>query len=495
MNGWKKTLSAKLHLIILGVAFVITGGLFVACGGGGGGNGAGPAPTHQAGEIEAFGSIFVNGVEFHTGGADIIMDGVPVTGVPVPEDKLRVGMVVDVVGTVNPGGLTGTAVEVTFDDTIQGPVAGRNADGTFTVMGKPVVRVQDTQISHVNDTVGGARTFAEVLDGQQVEVSGGIDDQGRIVATHIELKAAGAESEITGKVESAGPPLVVAGIPVTADANTTFPNFPAGTTSPALGDLVEVKGSFAAGSLAATSIELKNGFENEANFHFEGFVQPGATAASFTLRGNHLDQTLAVTTTNATSFAGGARADLLPGTKVEAEGNLVGGILEATKVKFRENVRLQVFAGAQGADPSTVAIQDFSNVTVQTNVLTRVTPPGTAIAQGARLEIRGRKARDGAIIATRLDINNNPGGNTKVILRGPVESIVGNTVRLLGVDVDTAAVVAFRPNDDNSVGDFTTQTMTRGAFMAQVRVGTVIKARGVPAGDNVLAADEMELED
>lgn len=495
MNGWKKTLRAKLHLIILGVALVITGGLVTGCGGGGGGGGAGPAPTHHAGEIEAFGSIFVNGVRFHTGGADIIMDGAPVTGVPVPEDKLRVGMVVDVVGTVNPGGLTGTAATVTFDDTVQGPVANRNPDGTFTVMGKPVVAVQDTRISHVDDSVGGLKTFDDILNDTQVEVSGGIDDLGRIVASHIELKAPGAESEVTGTVDSIAP-LVVAGITVTTGAGTTFPNFPAGA-APAVGDFVEVKGSFAAGSLAAASIELKTGLEDDDNFHFEGFVVSG-DANSFFLRGRHLDQTLAVTTTGATSFDGGPRNDLIIGTKVEVQGDLIGGILEATKVKFRENVRLQINAGAASVDLSTVTLANLSAVTVRTNPLTRVTDSSTAagIGQGDRLEIRGRKARDGSIIATRLRIDNAGGGNPRVILRGPVESIVGSNIRLLGVDVNTATVgIEFRPNDDNSIGDFTTQIMTRAAFMARVKAGTVVKVRGDLTGDNLLVATEMELED
>jgi hypothetical protein len=493
MNGWKKTLRAKLHLIILAAALIVTGGLFVACGGGGGGGGPGATPTRHAGEIEAFGSIFVNGVEFHTGGADIIMDGAPVIGVPVPEDKLRVGMVVDVVGSVNPGGLTGTATEVIFDDTIQGPVTTRNPDGTFTVMGQPVVAVQDTRISHVDDSVGGLKTFDDILVNGQVEVSGGIDDLGRIVATHIELKAPGAESEITGAVDSIAP-LVVAGITVTTDAGTTFPNFPAGG-SPAVGDLVEVKGSFGAGVLAAASIELKTGLEDDNNFHFEGFVVSG-DANSFVLRGRHLDQTLAVTTTSATSFDGGPRNDLIIGTKVEVQGVMTGGTIAATKVKFRENVRLQINAGAASADPANVTLLNLSAVTVRTNVLTRTADNSDApgIGLNDRLEIRGRKAADGSIIATRLDIGN-PGNLGRVILRGPVESIVGSNIRLLGIDVDTATVAFFRPNDDNSIGDINAQSMSRAAFMAQVRAGTVVKVRGDLAGDNLLVATEMELED
>jgi hypothetical protein len=372
-------------------------------------------------------------------------------------------------------------------------VTNRNPDGTFTVMGQPVVAVQDTRISHVDDSVGGLKTFDDILVNGQVEVSGGIDDLGRIVATHIELKAAGAESEITGVVDSIAP-LVVAGIPVTTGAGTTFPNFPAGA-APAVGDFVEVKGSFGAGVLAAASIELKTGLEDDNNFHFEGFVVSG-DANSFVLRGRHLDQTLAVTTTSATSFDGGPRNDLLIGTKVEVQGVLTGGTIAATKVKFRENVRLQINAGAASADLANVTLLNLSAVTVRTNVLTRIADNSDApgIGLNDRLEIRGRKAADGSIIATRLDIGN-PGNLGRVILRGPVEGVVGSNIRLLGVDVDTATVAFFRPNDDNSIGDINAQSMSRAAFMAQVRVGTVVKVRGDLTGDNLLVATEMELED
>lgn len=491
MNAWMKRLSNNQHLLALAAALIATGGLVVACGGGGGGGGGtAPTSTRSMGEITAKASVTVNGVKFETTGAQIVMDGgVPVTG---DDSDLRVGMMVEVAGTINADGVTGTATAVNFEDTIQGPVTAGSrtvVDDSFDIMGKKVFVVQDTTI---DDSTGLPRGFNDISG--EVEVSAGIDDQGRIVATHIELKPAGAESEVTGAVDSINP-LVVAGIPVTIDASTTFPNFPAGTTSPAVGDFVEVKGSFVAPSLTATSIELKTGIADDDNFHFEGFVISG-TADSFALQGRHLDQQLNVTTTSATSFEGGPRGDLIVGTKVEVEGVLTGGTIAATKVKFRENVRIQMTAGAASADLSTVTLTNLSAVTVQTNALTRdddnSTPLG--IDAGDRLEIRGRKAADGSIIATRLRVDQPSSNPERVILRGPVDSVSGSTIVLLGVTVNTAGGAQFRPNDDNS-NDDNAQSMTQAQFMAQVKAGTVIKVRGVLTGDNLLAADELELED
>ena len=73
--------------------------------------------TSQLGTINGFGSIFVNGVEFETDEADILVDGQR-----VGEDALGLGMVVLVDGTVNEDGVTGTANSVVFDDEVEGPI-------------------------------------------------------------------------------------------------------------------------------------------------------------------------------------------------------------------------------------------------------------------------------------------------------------------------------------------------------------------------------------
>ena len=61
---------------------------------GGGTNGTSGSGVTSTGTITAFGSVFVNGVEFSTSGATIVRDGNPAT-----ETNLRVGMVVTVNGS------------------------------------------------------------------------------------------------------------------------------------------------------------------------------------------------------------------------------------------------------------------------------------------------------------------------------------------------------------------------------------------------------------
>jgi hypothetical protein len=425
----------------------------------------------------------VNGVKYETTGAQVVIDGgTPVTG---DDSQLRVGMVVSVEGQINDDGVTGTATKVTFDDTIQGPVAVKTpgtttGTATLTVMGKEVTVAQDTKI---DDSVGGAKTLDDVVATGMVEVSGGVDDQGRIVATHIELKDVNAISEVTGVVTDITPPQIgVANIPVI----TTGP-------IPALGSLVEVKGSFSNGVLTATSIEVKSGIPNDNNLHFEGFITSG-DSGSFVIQGHHLNQTLTVTTTGSTIFMGGVKADLVVGTKVEVEGALTGTNVVATKVKFKENVRLEITAASPDSAREGIELRLLSGVTVITDANTRIDPPNGIVLATDSLRIRGRLNRDGnKVIATRLEIRPLGSNPERVKLRGPVTAINGTTsLTILGVTVP--AGTTFRPNDDNS-NDDNAASMTAAEFFAKVKVGTVVKADGTLDIDNTFVTRELELED
>src|SRR5712692_10195739 len=79
-----------------------------SCGGGTGSSGV----TSTFGTITAFGSVFVNGVEFSTSGATIVLDDNPAT-----ESNLRVGMVVTVSG---PRSGSGSATRIEVDDAVKG---------------------------------------------------------------------------------------------------------------------------------------------------------------------------------------------------------------------------------------------------------------------------------------------------------------------------------------------------------------------------------------
>ncbi len=119
----------------------------VACGGGsggenGGGNLAGIGGTGitASGVITGFGSVFVNGIEFETDQAGILVNNTESN-----EGALRIGMVVTIEGTVNDNGVTGTANSIVYEAELVGPVSNApvadpdNLTKTFDVLGITVV--------------------------------------------------------------------------------------------------------------------------------------------------------------------------------------------------------------------------------------------------------------------------------------------------------------------------------------------------------------------
>src|SRR6202035_5957216 len=91
-----------------------------------------PPPAVAAVPITGFGSVFVNGVEYITANAQILIDHQPGT-----EAQLHAGQVVVIKGSVNADGATGTATEVTFDGDVRGPVSQIDlTTNTLVVLGQ-----------------------------------------------------------------------------------------------------------------------------------------------------------------------------------------------------------------------------------------------------------------------------------------------------------------------------------------------------------------------
>ena len=152
------------------------GGLAAADPGGGGGIGG--TGLTSSGSISAFGSIFVNGVEYETDGADIVIDGER-----LGEAALRLGMVVTVIGVVDDNGETGTASRVVFDNALEGPVERITllAQGEIILLEVFGVEVIAERSSTVFDNV----TFDDVALGDLVSVSGFVGDGQRLRASRV----------------------------------------------------------------------------------------------------------------------------------------------------------------------------------------------------------------------------------------------------------------------------------------------------------------------
>lgn len=478
-------MKAFRQTLVLSAVGLMASLTLTACGGGGGGGGPAGTTTVSKGVIEKLGSVTVNGVEFKTIGASLrLPDDTPTPRVLQTETEiqnqnlLKPGMVVTVKGRIDDNGTSGTATEIEFRDTLKGRIDNKGVD-SLTIMGQTVL-VDDSIKSVLNS----------INAGDDVQVSGIIDDKGGLRATHIEKKTGLGEFEAKGIVSGftgAADNDFVLLLSPTATSGITV-NIGAGVTRPAglaNGAFVEVKtATTAGGSVTATKIEIEDELkagENENN-EFEGFIS-SITGDNFVVNG------VTVQTGTSTIFVGGAKADLAIGMKVEAEGVMTGGVLVARKVSFKDNLRINANATAVDSALKTITIL---GKTVTYNSGTEFKDGGTtldpATLVGKNIEIRGIFNTAGTgLIATRVDLkSNNPA--TDAFVRGIVTAKTPNTsLTIVGFVVNTSGAT-FKDKNDAAIS-------ADAFFTAAALNVTAVKARWNPFNDDVTAAvKEVELE-
>lgn len=201
------------------------------------------ASSNATGRITGFGSVFVNGVEYETAGANITIDGVPAT-----ENDLAVGMLVNVEGTAS--GANGNALSISFVDNVEGVVTQTVAGGGLVVMGYSITADSQTNLDGLTD-------IANLALGDVVEISGYPDAAGGILATYIELNGTytpGTEIEVKGVVSNLTATTFMIGS-MTVDYSSAT-SVDAGLAE---GAYVEVKGDSApaGGTFMATRVEAE----------------------------------------------------------------------------------------------------------------------------------------------------------------------------------------------------------------------------------------------
>lgn len=254
----------------------------------------------------------------------------------------RNGMVVEVFHNSNDN----HAIEVRYKDDLEGPItsiAGVAPNLTLTVLGVTVLTDNNTRFDDsLDDHPATGLTLATLAVGNMIEVSGLFDAAGSLHATFIEAQRTDStgrrfeiKGNITGAVTGTAPNLTfhVNGITVTTNAATQLKDLPAGGL--ATGLFVEVKTFDNGATLSVLADSVEGTFEDpdvevehaqEASV--EGFIT-GLTGTtpnfSFTLAGT------AVTTNSATT----GLANVAANAHVEAEGPVVGGVIQARTIGLR----------------------------------------------------------------------------------------------------------------------------------------------------------------
>jgi hypothetical protein len=441
--------------------------LMSACGGGADG-GIGGTGTGQvglsSGTITNFGSVWVNGVEFNSVGSTIRRDDDVIQSAQAGDDQtlLSRGMIARVDGSI----VDKKATTITANSAIKGRVEAVTDANHWTVMGQ-TVQVDDQTVLKNGTPV----------TNNYIEVHGLPVSPGVIAAGYVEIKSTLAAT-----------PFVATGV-VTAQVDTTLTigtltvNFASATTTDMpsgswVGLIVRAKGSSCSGNpvcgtLTATQLE-PGGLQVTAidQAEIEGFVS-GSTGSTFLLDG----QSVAVTA--GTRYENGVAGDVADGVKLEAEGAISGGVLTATKISFRDGIRIEadVLATAAG----NITLTTLPGITVKVNSLTSL--KGSAVVVGSHIRVRGRLGAGNSVIATELEGRS---ANKKVVLQGPVSAPIASPVlNILGVAIDTSTATSFT--------GFGGAPTSRVPFFSALIDGSSVKASG-DQQNGIVTWSELERE-
>ena len=328
---------------VLGMAIAGAIGL-TGCGGGGGNDSdAAITPSSQvtSGTITGFGSVYVDGVEFDTARSSFSLDDGE--DGPESEEELEVGMVVTVTGSVDPGGKTGRATHIEYDDELEGIVNANNVSdgiGTLVVMGQTVHVNADTEFENDEGIVGVDNALIDTPDrievGNIVEVSGYPDGKGSIYATFIELEdgehSPGIEIEVKGLVidDDETDMLFMLG-----DLTVDFSNAQLPDGLPAAGDYVEVEstaGYDTAGHLIASDVELEDDMDDIDGDEGDEVELNGIVTA---MEPDVMIGLQKIIITDSTAFEHGSSDDMMVGAEIEVEGYLnADEVLVAEEIEF-----------------------------------------------------------------------------------------------------------------------------------------------------------------
>lgn len=459
-----------LHLLMaVCVALVL-----VAATAHGGINGGGRA----RGVITAFGSIFVNGVEYELASAVITANGKPVA-----EDRLRVGQVVTVDGVVNANLVTGQATEVEYEGDVRGAVTAVNrTTSSFTVTGQTVLVNGAT----VFDGAFVPANLAGVKAGRVVEVSGFRNASGQLVATRVEVSGE-LEDRVVGKIallDTAALTFMVGALKVDYSAAALIQ----GTL--ANGTLVEVQGPrVAAGVLRAQKVAVENeGLEGEAGegASLEGIVTAALANGRFSVNGQ------VVQLSSTTRFVDGTRADLVADARVEAEGRFdAAGRIAATKVTIKHTDDAFVHATVDSVNLTTRTVT-ASGLTIKVDTRARLEDKSDLrlrpfalkdLHTGDTVEVKGYETRLARNVTAKELLRENDDGRT--IVGGRVSSLRYREFDVLDLTVVVTTATRYRNAGDQAI------TVSRFFSTAANRD---VKVRGTWNGTRFVA-EEVEFQD
>jgi len=411
------------------------------------------------GLITGFGSVYVNGIRFHTGGTRFSVDDD--SGV---ESDLRVGMIVTVKGSVDDNGHNGQATHISYDNELKGPVSSITTDPNDPTIKTLVILGQSVEVNS-NTTIDddGGLTFDNIQLNDVLEVSGFVTESG-LIATHIELQDDDLEIEIKGHIENlTANSFTIKDFPVSYDGTTELDDISALVE----GLFVEVEGQLdgAGTTLIANKIEAEHeGLDDDMDeAEVEGAISNYNPADdTFKIQGQLVDAT---------------GAELYPSTLVladglivEAEGHIVNGILLADEVE-QKGKKIKVYANLSAVGTNTISFTfDSTDIVAQVNHQTELEDDIndteidlSQLSAGNFVEMEAFDDGSGIINAVEIE-RKNP---NEIRIVAPLEGWdeIAETVTLLGVVFDLGAVSYENEADQNIAASVFYNSLGLGEFI------------------------------
>lgn len=418
------------------------------------------------GPIAAFGSVYVNGTRYDTNNAVFLINGQTAA-----QDDLAIGQIIRVEADENDD-----ASSVEYVETVKGPIQSINlANSTLVALGQTV---QITAITTFDNT-----SFATLLVGDIVEVSGLRDENQTIQASYIEKEDNVQTYQVTG---------------IITDLNaTTFKisdlivmhNDPA-LTEDMLVDVIGLAGNFNGATLIAAEIRPGFGLDHDdgEEIEVEGFITSFTNASLFEVNG------VVIQTDGNTQVENGMLSDLALGVRVEVEGSgTANGAILADKIEIEPESELELRAFAEAVDVANNNITLFG-ITIGVNSSTSFKDESDQqiqsfsladISVGDYIEIKAFDQGQG-VIAAKVE-RKNPEDDLK--LEGPVVAIdvVLFALDVLGVNVLTDQSTEYK--DANEVD------INQAQFFALVAVDSVVEVKWDANLGVTSPAKELELEE
>jgi hypothetical protein len=394
-------MKTKRSILFLAPLFAIV----TACGGGNGpvavipgdgGTGAG-TPTLSVGPVLGFGSVIVGDVKYDDIGAQISIEDGDDDGA-----GLLLGMVVRLEGKLNQDRVTGKADKIESGAEIRGPVVSVDPVAkTFVAMGTKVLTAAATVF------VNAKADLSDLVPGDIVQVHGLPDGNGDVTAARVQKRPAQAQPvyKSVGVVAATPAPTATSfklgtlTVNIAANAVRDLPSpIPAGT-------LVRVKTLAAPVNNVITASQVRpfmaNAPASVTEAEVEGYITE-LNGARFKVSG------LAVEVGAATQYIPGntTQADLANGKRVEAEGRVVNGVLQADRIKLKDAQGGGSEFRFEGPVTDFVSAASFK----VKDQLIDASGAGvrfdggavTDLANGKNVEVRGSVIDNGKLTATRV---------------------------------------------------------------------------------------------